>query len=125
MKKCLYCNRPFVEGVCNDECDNKYEEFKIFFEKWYKKSIVIILLTCSFFSTAILYPKEGLLISGIVLSLIGVELFFLPFATPQTIKSMGVKGSVELCIKYSKYFIVTGIILIVIGILIRILIPIK
>lgn len=67
-----------------------------------------MLSTLLLFFLIISYPRGGLLICGVTLFLLGTELFFLPFSTPETYRDKGVKKVTEENIKISKYFIIVG-----------------
>lgn len=119
-KRCSYCGKLITEDkiYCSGECKSKYDEFEKYASKnlnGFIRIFVAGLITIfAGMSIVVMNSQIGFIVmmTGVV-AVIG-NLIIFPFATPETVKLLGIKKSILIVRSIGIAFLV-GILFLIIG----------
>jgi len=99
-KKCSYCGKLITDDktYCNTECENKHDKFEKYSSKRTRLFVITmaIMIVMIFVGMTLTVVNSQLGVVFIVLAAVGlfISLIIFPFATPETVKLLGVKKSI-------------------------------
>ena len=94
MKKCKYCVKELNDysEFCNSECENCYE--KMVYKDSHKiKYFTLVLLGGFWVMFYGIISNNNVFIIGIGITIMGIDIVLLPFATPETNALLGYRKS--------------------------------
>lgn len=98
-KRCKYCNKKMdlekTKEYCSEYCQNKEEAFLNYFQKTKWIFYISVLISVVVLFVAAFNEKQRDLISW-GMGLLGVAIFFFPFATPETVEIYGLRNTIRI-----------------------------